>query len=73
EFRRVAQRVKAAICAHLGKEVAGFGVLFQAFGTQVKRLKQNPKARNLLAEVRTDRRFDPLRNSPEFQKLVPPE
>jgi len=37
-----------------------------------KRLQRDPKARDLLAEVRKDQRFTSLHNLPEFQKLVPP-
>ena len=47
--------------------------LSTALDLSAKRLKQNPKARDLLAEVRKDHRFDPVRNLPEFQKLVPPQ
>jgi hypothetical protein len=36
-----------------------------------KRLAQDPKARDLAATVRDDPRFAPIRNLPEFQKLVP--
>jgi hypothetical protein len=36
-----------------------------------KRLQRDPKAHDLLAEARKDQRFVPLRNLPEFQKIVP--
>ena len=37
-----------------------------------KRLRRDPKARDLLANARKEERFAPLRELPEFQKLVPP-
>jgi len=63
----------AAIKIALGKTNESLQDLHTALDLSVQRLKQNPKARDLLAEVRKDHRFDSLRNLPEFQKLVPPQ
>ena len=57
----------------LGKTNESLQDLRTSLDLSAKRLKQNPKARDLLAEVRKDQRFDSLRNLPEFQKMVPPE
>jgi len=62
----------AAIKIVLGKTNESLQDLRTSLDLSAKRLKQNPKARDLLAEVRKDQRFDPLRNLPEFQKIVPP-
>ncbi len=62
----------AALKLALGKTSESLQDLHTSLDLSAKRLKQNPKARDLLAEVRKDHRFDPLRNLPEFQKLVPP-
>jgi tetratricopeptide (TPR) repeat protein len=61
----------AAIKIVLGKTNESLQDLRTSLDLSAKRLQQNPKARDLLAEVRKDNRFDPLRNLPEFQKLVP--
>ena len=37
-----------------------------------KRLQRNPKAADLLTTARKDQRFAPLRQLPEFQKLMSP-
>ena len=57
----------------LGKTNEALQDLRTSLDLSAKRLQQNPKARDLLAEARKDHRFDSLRNLPEFQKLVPPE
>lgn len=57
----------------LGKTNESLQDLRLALDLNAKRLKQNPKAPNLLAEARKDPRFDPIRNLPEFKRLVPPE
>ena len=62
----------AAIKVVLGKTNESLQDLGMALDLSAKRLKQNPKARDLLAETRTDHRFDQLRNLPAFQKLVSP-
>ena len=62
----------AAIKIVLGKTNESLQDLRTSLDLSAKRLKQNPKARDLLAEVRKDHRFDSLRNLPEFQKMVPP-
>jgi tetratricopeptide (TPR) repeat protein len=62
----------AAIKNVLGKTNESLQDLRTSLDLSAKRLKQNPKARDLLAEVRKDHRFDQLRNLPEFQKIVPP-
>jgi tetratricopeptide (TPR) repeat protein len=62
----------AAIKVALGKTGESLQDLRTALDLSAKRLKQNPKARDLLAEVRKDSRFGSVRNLPEFQKIVPP-
>jgi hypothetical protein len=47
--------------------------LRQAIELSNKRLQQDPKARDLITAARKEERFAPLRQSPEFQKLVPPQ
>jgi tetratricopeptide (TPR) repeat protein/uncharacterized membrane protein len=61
----------AAIKVVRGKTSESLKDLSTSLDLSAKRLKQNPKARDLLVEVRKDHRFDSLRNLPEFQKLVP--
>ena len=56
----------------LGKTNESLRNLRTCLDLNTKRLQHNPKARDLLVEARKDRRFDPLRNLPEFQKIVPP-
>jgi tetratricopeptide (TPR) repeat protein len=55
----------------LGKTDESLRNLRTCLDLNAKRLQHNPKARDLQAEARKDRRFDSLRNLPEFQKLVP--
>jgi tetratricopeptide (TPR) repeat protein len=62
----------AAVKVVLGQTNESLQDLHTALDLSAQRLKQNPKARNLLEAVRKDRRFDPLRNLPAFQKMVPP-
>jgi tetratricopeptide (TPR) repeat protein len=62
----------AAVKIVVGKTSESLQDLHTSLDLSARRLKQNPKARDLLVEVRTDHRFDSLRNLPEFQKLVPP-
>ncbi len=63
----------AAVKVVLRKTDESLKDLGTALDLSAKRLKQNPNAHDLLTEVRKDHRFDPLRNSLEFQKLVPSE
>ena len=62
----------AALKTTLGKPAESLQVLGTALELSAKRLAKNPKARDLLAEARKDPRFNAMRNTPEFQKLVPP-
>jgi tetratricopeptide (TPR) repeat protein len=62
----------AALNVMQGKPDQGLQYLRKALDLSAQRIKGNPKARDLLAEVRGDHRFDSLRNTPEFQKIVPP-
>ena len=57
----------------LGKTNESLQDLRRSLELNAQRLKQNPKAPNVLVELRKDHHFDPIRNLPEFQKLVPPE
>ncbi|HUA67358.1 MAG TPA: hypothetical protein VMA13_02315, partial [Candidatus Saccharimonadales bacterium] len=63
----------AALKVLQGKTSESLQDLRLSLDLSAKRLKQNPKARDLLAEVRKDHRFDSVRNLTEFQKLVPPK
>jgi Flp pilus assembly protein TadD len=62
----------AALKASLGKQTESLTRLKQALELSAKRRQGNPTANDLLAAVRNDPRFNPLRQLPEFQKLVPP-
>jgi tetratricopeptide (TPR) repeat protein len=62
----------AVLKAGLGKPAEALPALRQALELSAKRLQQDPKARDLLANARNEERFGPLRQSPEFRKLVPP-
>jgi thioredoxin-like negative regulator of GroEL len=62
----------AVLKAGLGKSSEALSVLSNALDLSAKRLQQNPKASNLLLNARQEQRFGPLRQSPEFKKLVPP-
>jgi tetratricopeptide (TPR) repeat protein len=63
----------AVIKTVLGKNDEALKNLKSALDLSAKRLSTNSSARNLLTEARADQRFNPLRNLPEFQKLVPPD
>ena len=63
----------AAIKVVLGKSDESLQDLSTSLDLSAKRLKQNPKARDLLLEIRKDHRFDTLRTLPAFQKLVSPQ
>jgi tetratricopeptide (TPR) repeat protein len=62
----------AALNVVLGKPDQGLQNLRKSLDLSAQRIKSNPTARDLLAEVRKDPRFDSVRNRPEFQKIVPP-
>ena len=57
----------------LGKVPESLATLRQALDLSTKRLKGDPKARDLLASARKEERFAPMRQMPEFKKLVPPK
>jgi thioredoxin-like negative regulator of GroEL len=63
----------AGVEATVGKQTDAMAALRQALDLNAQRLKRDPKARDLVATARTERRFDVLRQSAEFQKLVPPK
>jgi len=62
----------AVLKAGLGKPAEALPALSQALDLSNKRLQQDPKARDLLANARKEERFGLLRQLPEFKKLVPP-
>ena len=62
----------AALEMVLGKRDQAIQNLTRSLELSAQRLKANSSSRNLMAEVRNDQRFDPLRNLPAFQKIVPP-
>ena len=62
----------AVLKCGLGKSAEALSSLRQALELSAKRLQQDPKARDLLASARKEDRFGPLRQSPDFKKLVPP-
>ena len=63
----------AALDANIGKQTEALTALRQALDLSAKRLQRDPKAQNLVNNARTEKRFDMLRQLPEFQKLVPPK
>jgi tetratricopeptide (TPR) repeat protein len=63
----------AALKASFGKPAEALTALRQALDLSAKRLQHDPKARDLLANARKEDRFAPLRQLPEFQKLVTPQ
>jgi tetratricopeptide (TPR) repeat protein len=62
----------AALNIVMGKPDQCFQNLRKSIDLSAQRIKGNPTARDLLAEARKDPRFDSVRNTPEFQKIVPP-
>jgi thioredoxin-like negative regulator of GroEL len=62
----------AALKATFGKQNESLAALTRALELSAKRIGNNPASSNLLGMVRSDPRFNPLRQLPEFQKLVPP-
>jgi len=60
----------AALKAALGKQAEVFPALQKALAFNAKGLALDPKTKNLTNEVMRDPRFDAVRNSPEFQRLV---
>jgi tetratricopeptide (TPR) repeat protein len=60
----------AALRSLLGKSPEALQALRQALKMSAERKARDPKARDLLAEVRTDPRFNALRVSPEFKALI---
>ncbi|MGA3284102.1 MAG: DUF2723 domain-containing protein [Verrucomicrobiota bacterium] len=63
----------AAFDAIFGRTSEALQNLQASLDLSAKRLATNPAASDLLAKARTDPHFDPLRNLPAFQKLVPPD
>jgi thioredoxin-like negative regulator of GroEL len=62
----------AALQAMTGKTDESLKNLRLVLDLSAARLKTNSAARDLMAEARKDWRFNTLRSSAEFQKLVPP-
>jgi len=60
----------AAMKVTLGKPQEALTALGHALELSQKRLKQDAKARDLVAEVQKDARFASLRQNAEFKKLV---
>jgi Flp pilus assembly protein TadD len=60
----------AGIEIALGKTPEAMKDLRRCLEENAKRLAQNPKARDLLPSIRTDARFNALRQSKEFQQLI---
>ena len=62
----------AALKAVLGKQTEVFPALQKALELNAVQLTQDADAKNLTNEARRDARFEAVRSSPEFQRLVPP-
>ena len=63
----------AALHSVTGRAPESLAELKLALEMNAKRRASNPKAPDLVESVRNDTRFGPIRNLPEFQKLVPPK
>jgi tetratricopeptide (TPR) repeat protein len=61
----------AVLKCRLGKTPESLAALRQALDLSAKRLRQDPKKNDLLASARKEENFAPLRQNPEFKKLVP--
>jgi thioredoxin-like negative regulator of GroEL len=62
----------AVVESGLGKPTEALSALRQAVDLNAKRLQRDPKARDLVASARKEEHFAPLRQLPEFKRLVPP-
>ena len=60
----------AVVRAGIGKPTEGLAALRKCLELSAQRLQHDPKASNLLLTARSEPRFGPLRQMPEFQKLV---
>jgi tetratricopeptide (TPR) repeat protein len=60
----------AGLKCNMGKNDESLKCLARAIELSNARLAKDPKQRNLIAEAGKDPRFAPIRNLPEFQKLV---
>ena len=63
----------AALDSITGRSTEALAELRLALAMNDQRRVTNPKAPDLVDSVRNDSRFAPMRNLPEFQKLVPPK
>jgi tetratricopeptide (TPR) repeat protein len=62
----------AVLKSGVGKPAEALAALRQALDLSAKRLQLDPKAQDLLSKAKQEPQFAPLRQLPEFQKLVPP-
>ncbi|MCE0499109.1 MAG: DUF2723 domain-containing protein [Methylacidiphilales bacterium] len=62
----------AAFKSNVGKGGEAIPALRKAIDLSARRLRGDPKARDLLASARTDEHFNPIRQSADFKKLVAP-
>jgi Flp pilus assembly protein TadD len=60
----------AVLKSGIGKSAEALTALHQALDLSAQRLQRDPKARDLLANARKEERFAPLRQMPEFKKMV---
>jgi tetratricopeptide (TPR) repeat protein len=61
----------AALRASVGKQTQALDALRRTIELNTQRLKSNPKAVDLAAQIRQDQHFDPIRQTPEFRQLLP--
>jgi thioredoxin-like negative regulator of GroEL len=63
----------AALKAAFGQSAGALENLRQALDLSAARLRQDPKALDLMLELQKDQRFGPLRQTAEFQELLKPK